>query len=123
MQSKIILIFCFLGFLLFYSIVHAESWVLWTKTEYAKTDLSHDVFWEIIGAYPDYNKCQQAKDRVYRVKQDDAREDKKQYPAISKVEEVPTELIIIKFKDPKEIHSKSISFFCLPGTLDPREKK
>jgi len=123
MQNKMVLILCFLGFLLFCSTVHAESWVLWTKIEYSKTDLSHDIFWEIMGGYPDYNTCLQVKDKIYRVRQKEAREDKKQYPSISKLDEVPTELIIITFKDPKEIYSKSISFFCLPGTLDPREKK
>ena len=86
-------------------------------------DLTHNTFWEIVGAYPDYNPCIEAKGRVWKGRYDEAMEDKKKYSAIAEVKFVPNELIITSYKDPKEIHSVSINLYCLPGTLDPREKK
>jgi hypothetical protein len=58
-----------------------------------------------------------------RLKKNQAVENKKKYGTISEINEVPYGLIITNFKDPKEILSISETLYCLPGTLDPREKK
>jgi len=99
------------------------AWVLWAKREYIKTDMKQNIYWEIINAYPDHNQCLQAKKRIWQVIKNEALEDKKKYGTISEIKEVPDELIIMNFKDPKEIMSKSENLYCLPGTLDPRERK
>ena len=99
------------------------AWVLWTKKEYIKTDMRQNIYWEIINAYPDHNQCMQAKKRIWQVERNRALEDKKKYGTISEIKEVPDEVIITNFKDAKEILSISENIYCLPGTLDPRERK
>lgn len=105
------------------SAARAESWVLWQKKEYIETTMKQNIFWEIIDAYPEHKQCLQGMKRVWQVTKNRAVEDKKKYDTISKIEEVPYNLIITNFKEPKEIMSISETFYCLPGTLDPREKK
>ena len=109
--------------LLISSTARCESWVLWTKTEYIKTNMQSSVFWEIINAFPDHNQCLQVKKKVWQVKHNQAMEDKKKYETIDEIKEVANELIITNFKDHKDIHSISVNLYCLPGTLDPRERK
>ena len=99
------------------------AWVLWTKKEYIEKGLKQTTFWEIINAFPDHDQCFQAKKRIWQVKKNQALEDKKKYGTISKIDEVPYELIITSFKDPNDIMSISENIYCLPGTLDPRERK
>ena|SRR5450759_2614117 len=105
------------------STVRAESWVLWQKKEYIETNMKQNIFWELIDAYPEHKQCLQGMKRIYQVTRNNAIEDKKKYDTISEIKEVPYSLIIINFKEPKEIMSISETLYCLPGTLDPREKK
>lgn len=107
------------------SIACAESWVLWEKIELVEMPFEVKTSWEIRGAFPDYNQCLQAQKRVWQVIKNRYVESKK-YGTISEIKEVPYELIIIIFKkskDPKYIMSGSHTLYCLPGGLDPREKK
>lgn len=127
MKTKIISVLCVIAFISLFisSIARAESWVLWLKFELAGAppNVRSETSWEIIGAYSDHNQCLQAQKKVWQVIRNHAVEDKEKYGAISEIKEVPYELIIIIFKDPKEIMSSSQTLYCLPGALDPREKK
>jgi hypothetical protein len=100
-----------------------ESWVLWTKTEYTRTTSVNNVTWEINNAYPDHKQCMQAKTQIWKLKYEFAIEDMKKYEMFSEVKKTPNELIIKRFKDPKDISRIAESFYCFPGTLDPRERK
>lgn len=104
------------------SIASAESWVLWSEKEITETKLKNNTFWKIIDAYPDHKQCLQAMKRVWQVNRNQALEEKKKYDTFSRVEDVPYNLIITIFKDPKEFLGISEKFSCLPGTIDPREK-
>jgi len=125
MKTKIISVLCVIAFISLFisSIARAESWVLWTKKEIMETTIKNNTFWEIINAYPDHSQCLQAKKRIWQVIRNQALEDKNKYGTISEIKEVPDELIITNFKDPKEIMSISQTLYCLPGTLDPRKKR
>ncbi len=103
------------------SIALAESWVLWSKLELlgAPPNVNSAPDWEIIGAYPDHNQCLQAQKRIWQLYKDQAVDDKNKYGQILEIKEVPGEIIIEKFKDMSGIRT----LYCLPGTLDPREKK
>lgn len=123
MKTKRILILFVVAFmsLLFSSIAFAESWVLWKK--YDSFDMAFKVnrTWEIISAISDHNSCMLAQKRVWQVMKTQADEIKK-HGTTSKIKEVPYNLIIITFKNPKYIRMISQELYCLPGTLDPREK-
>jgi len=93
------------------------------KKEFMEINLKSHIFWNIIDAYPDYKQCLQTMKRVWQVEKNQAIEDKNKFDTISEIKDVPYNLIITKFKEPKEIHSISVNFYCLPGTLDPRENK
>lgn len=125
MNKKLILTSCMIVAMnvLMSSTASSESaWVLWTKKEYIEMNMKQSIFWEIINAYPDHKQCLQAKRRIWQVEKNQALEDKK-LGTISEIKEVPDELIITNFKNPKEILSISTTLYCLPGTLDPRERK
>lgn len=85
--------------------------------------MTQNIFWNIVDAYPDYKQCMQAMKRVWQSKKNQATQDKKKFDTSSEIEGVEYNLIITTFKDPKEIHSISEMLYCLPGTLDPRERK
>jgi hypothetical protein len=125
MKKELILLSSVIAVMLLFisSTVHAESWVLWQKKEYIKTNMEQNIFWEIIDAYPEHKQCLQGMTRIWKVIKNQAIEDKKKYDTISEIKEVPYSLIITNFKEPKEIMSISENFYCLPGTLDPRERK
>ena len=125
MYKKSMLVPCLIAALtvLISSTAKADSWVLWTKTEYMKTNLQSSVFWEIINARPDYNQCLEVKKKIWQVKKSQAVEDKKKYETISEIKEVPNELLITTFRDPKDTISVLVNLYCLLGTLDPRERK
>lgn len=126
MNKKLMLVSCLIVTMNVFisSIARSEcAWVLWTKKEYIKENMEQNVYWKINNAYPDYNQCLQAKKRVWQTIRNQALEDKKKFGTISEIKEVPDELVIINFKDPKSILSVSEELYCLPGTLDPRERK
>jgi hypothetical protein len=105
------------------SIALSDSWVLWEKKEFLETSMKQNIFWNIIDAYPDYKQCLQAMKRLWQSEKNQAIQDKIKYNTISEIQEVPYKLIITTFKEPKEINSISENLYCLPGTLDPRERK
>lgn len=125
-MKKLLLLPLSLFFLLvvYVSLPHAESgWVLWKKAEVIKKELKQNIYWEIVNAYPNYNNCSDAKKRIWQTLKQEAIEEKKdKYRNISEVKEVPYELIIKSFKDDSSFMSWSENLYCLPGTLDPREK-
>jgi len=122
MKMKIISVLCVVAFISLFlsSIACAESWVLWKKTEFIAKGKSN-ISWEIIDAMPDYNQCLEVKKRVWQAIKKQWVETKIKYGAISEIKEVPYELIILKFKDSSD--SSIETLYCLPGGLDPRDKK
>jgi len=125
MRTKLLSFFAVIAMVILFmsSFAGADSWVLWSEKEYMQTNMKSNIFWKIIDAYPDYKQCLQGMNRVWQVKKKQALEDKEKYGTISEVKDVPYSMIITNFKEPKEIHSISETLYCLPGTLDPREKK
>jgi len=125
MKNKITTAFCVVAALNLFlsSITYAEGWVLWGEKEFLETSMKQNIIWNIIDAYPDYKQCLLSMKRVWQTKKNQAIQDKNKYDTISEIQEVPYNLIITTFKEPKEIHSISENFYCLPGTLDPRDRK
>ena len=125
MYQRLISISCIMVLMIVFipTTARSESWVLWQKKEFQKIDLTSNIYWEILDAYPDYKQCMQTMKRIWQVEKTQALEDKKKFDTISEIKDVPYNLLIRKFKEPKEYHSIWEHFYCLPGTLDPREKK
>jgi hypothetical protein len=126
MNNKLMLILCFIvamNVCISSTAMSECAWVLWTKKELFKKTMEQNVYWKLINAYPDYDKCFQEKTRIWQIIRNRALEDKKNSGTISEIREVPDELVITRFKDPKSILSVSEELYCLPGTLDPRERK
>jgi hypothetical protein len=106
------------------SVANAESaWVLWKKAELMEMALKKTTIWEIIDAYPDYAKCLQAKEKKWVMLKAEAIEDQKKYSTIMGISDVPYETVIKNYKEGRDILSSSDTLYCLPGTLDPRERK
>ena len=59
-----------------YTAISESGWVTWTKTEYIKKDLSNNIFWENMNAYPKYEQCLELKKRLWQVYKKQAIEDK-----------------------------------------------
>jgi hypothetical protein len=106
------------------SATNAESgWVLWKKAELMEMALKKTTIWEIVNAYPDHAQCLQAKEKKWRVLKAEAVEDKKKYSTIVGISDAPYETVIKNYKEGRDILSSSDTLYCLPGTLDPRERK
>ncbi len=103
------------------STAQADSWVLWEKTDSIKMNGGQNIYWEIIHAYPMRKQCIQEMIRTWWMMRNQAIEDKKKSDTISEVKEVRYSAIITTFKQPKEIKSIAITYYCLPGMSDPRE--
>lgn len=125
MKKKITSVSCVITviFLIISPMAHADSWVLWNKKEYLEKKMKQEIFWEIADAYPEYKQCLQALVKLWNVEKNQAIKDRKESVGISKVEEVPNTMIITYFKESSDIISIAETLYCLPGTLDPREKK
>ena len=105
------------------STAHADSWVLWEKKQYTEISLKQTTTWEIFDAYPEHKQCLQGMKKLWQVEKKLAKE---RANIISKIEDVPYNSIFITYKqsnEPNAIIGSSEYLFCLPGTLDPREKK
>ncbi len=105
------------------STAQAETWVLWERTDSIKTSGDQHTYWEIIHAYPVHKQCIKEMQRIWQVMRDKASEDKEKSNTIAEVKEVPYSAIIISFKQPQEMMSITNTYYCFPGTSDPREKK
>jgi len=102
----------------------AESaWVLWKKAELMEMALKKTTFWEIVNAYPDYAQCMKAKEKKWMVLKSEALEDQKKYSSIMGISDVPFDTVIKNYKEGRDILSSSDTLYCLPGTLDPRDRK
>lgn len=106
------------------SAANAESaWVLWKKAELMEMALKKTTIWEIVNAYPNHAQCVQAKEKKWILLKAEAIEDKKKYSSIMGINDVPYETVIKNYKEGRDILSSSDTLYCLPGTLDPRERK
>ncbi len=103
-------------------VLSAESWVLWEKGDIIKKSLQQSIYWNIIDAYPQYEQCGKGKAGMFQYFKQRA-EEEKQTLGVTEVKTVAPELVIKSFKGEHEILSWSHALFCLPGTLDPRERK
>jgi hypothetical protein len=104
------------------SIARSEGWVSWTKTDYLKTGGSENTHWEINGAHPKYEKCEELNAKLWKVYKKEA-DDSKDRGSIERVKVVPNVLVIQWIKDPKDIMGITKTVYCLPGTIDPREQR
>jgi hypothetical protein len=100
-----------------------SSWILWKKAELMEMALKKTTHWEIVNAYPDHAQCLQAKEKKWIVLKAEAMEDQKKYSSIMGISDVPYEMVIKNYKEGRDILSSSDTLYCLPGTLDPRERK
>ena len=126
MRRKPILASCLiiLMIILASSAANAESaWVLWKKAELMEMALKKTTIWEIVNAYPDHAQCLKAKEKKWMVLKTEALEDQKKYSSIMGVSDVPYENVIKNYKEGRDILSSSDTLYCLPGALDPRERK
>ena len=126
MSKKLILAPCLIILTVFsaFSMANAESaWVLWKKAELMEMALKKTTIWEIVNAYPDHAQCMQAKEKKWKVLKAEAIEDRKKYSTIVGTSDVPYETVIKNYKEGRDILSSSDTLYCLPGTLDPRERK
>ena len=85
--------------------------------------LKKTTFWEIINAYPSHALCMQAKEKKWMVLKSEALEDQKKYSSIMGISDVPYDTVIKNYKEGRDILSSSDTLYCLPGTLDPRDRK
>lgn len=100
-----------------------SAWVLWKKAELMEMALKKTTHWEIVNAYPDHPQCLQAKEKKWILLKAEAMEDQKKYSSIMGISDVPYEMVIKNYKEGRDILSSSDTLYCLPGTLDPRERK
>lgn len=110
-----------------------DSWVLWEKNEWTgvfDTGLSGDVHWTIIGAVPQFEACEKWKENVIKSTMKNKEKEAKENTAWSKqeVERVGDAISVSYSRDSKkagkiEWYLGYTTYYCLPGTLDPREKK
>jgi hypothetical protein len=99
----------------------AETWVLWERTDSIKKSGKH-TYWEIIHAYPVHKQCLKEMQRSWQMMREKASEDKIKSDTISEVEGVPYR-VITTFRQSQDTMSVTSTYYCLPGTSDPREKK
>ncbi len=104
------------------STTQADTWVLWERTDSVKTNGDQHTYWEMIHAYPVHKQCLKEMQTTWQIMRDRAGEDQKKSNTISEVKEVPYS-VFTTFKQAQEIMSITNTYYCLPGTSDPREKK
>lgn len=111
----------------------SDSWVLWEKNEWTAvfdTGPRGDVYWTIIGADPQFGTCEKWKENVIKATKENKEKGAKENAAWSKqeVKRVGDTISVSYSRDSKkagqiEWYLGDITYYCLPGTLDPREKK
>ena len=100
----------------------ADCWVLWEKGEVIKKGLEQSIYWNIIDAYPLYEQCAKGKANMWQHFKKEA-ETEKQTLGVVEVKTAAPDLVIKRFKEDNNILSWSHTLYCLPGTLDPRERR
>lgn len=99
----------------------ADGWVLWEKGEVIKKALDQSIYWNIVDAYPLYEHCTKGKVRMWQFFKNEA-EKKKETIGVVEVKTAP-DLVIERFNDNSSMLSWSHTLYCLPGTIDPRERR
>lgn len=102
---------------------NADGWVLWVKNEALHNNDEKTTTWEINNAFPDFNKCIEAKKQVWLSKTAKYKKLEKEHNPFDDVGGTPYEFISTSLKNPKDIVGYFETFYCLPGTLDPRDRK
>lgn len=123
MKNRLMFIIC-LGVLmstLISSSAYCQSgWVLWTKTELIEgSHVSRS--WELVNAYPNHNQCLQIKKKVWQARKRLDLETMKKHDTISDVSGERETYLHTTYKEGNM--QIIVYFYCLPGTLDPRDKK
>jgi hypothetical protein len=123
MKNLLMLLLC-LGILmstLISSIAYCQSgWVLWTQTEVIEG--SHgSKSWQLVNAYPNHNQCLQIKKKVWQGMKKSNLESMKKHDTILDVSGEPEAYLHTTYKEGNM--QTIVYFYCLPGTLDPRDKK
>jgi len=108
----------------FSAVAHADSWVLWTKitTDTIKnSDVRNSVRWELEGGYPEYKQCiAEIQPRLLTEKKVYS----ESFKSILKKIDIAGNTLIYSVGNEQEGYTVfTKEFLCLPGTLDPREKK
>lgn len=108
----------------FSAVSYADSWVLWTKitTDTIKNnDARSSVRWEVKGGYPAYEQCiAQIQPQILTNKKANSESFK---PILKQIDIVGNTLIYSLGNEQEGYTVFTEEFLCLPGTLDPREKK
>lgn len=98
----------------------AEGWVLW------KESLPKERPWVILDAYPLYEQCNEMRAKLWQgsmaAAEKEKIDDEGSLFGVAKIETFPYAVIKIN-TEKSSIHSSSVEFYCLPGSLDPRERK
>ena len=105
------------------SLARECAWVVWTKREYRSLGTQPPEFstdWELIDAFTSKKQCITLKTSVWAAHVEQYN-DLSKYPDIEKVEKVLGNQIIVRYK--KNLGSQTVTVFCLPDTIDPREKE
>jgi len=99
----------------------ADGWVLWSKNETAYNNNDLTAFaWSINNAFPDFNKCVEGKKQAWLSK---IAQYKKLDNYYAEVDGSVEDFISTRLKNPKDVYGTFTTFYCLPGTLDPRDRK
>ena len=110
------------------STVLAEcAWVLWTKHEDRMFDPQVKVLptsglrWELMGTSRTQTECQDGKTRMWELYATEC--DETSCPGVEKVSKVLNDMVVhsIKVGTLKGTYSRTL--YCVPDTVDPREKK
>ncbi|MGD9579690.1 MAG: hypothetical protein AB7Y74_15755 [Syntrophorhabdus sp.] len=136
-MKTLCIIFSLLGF--YFSCQSAfseDGWVLWEKRQ--QQDVRKDgkagsnyLDWEILNAFPAWQECDIYKQNLWKVKKatfteikEKCTKNKCDNKIISLDDGVPFEsLNVIHQFSNETIGHQYLKWFCLPGTLDPRERK
>ena len=94
------------------------AWVLWVHTAYRfiKSPKLSDSFWLVDSGYPSNTECAAARDRRFRDRVDTVQAQ----PDVRDFTQNPKNAAFGYTEGRKD---KTISYICLPDTIDPRERK
>lgn len=110
-----------------------DSWVLWEKNDWIavyNTGVKGDVIWTILGAVPRFETCESWKEKVIKLTKTHKEKETRKNTTWRKHEVKRMRNIVFvtysrdsKEEGKKEWFSDYFTYYCLPGTLDPREIK
>jgi hypothetical protein len=93
------------------------SWVLWTKKDLL-TQNAASTHWNIETAVESKSQCDQVKGKIFQAVASQYK-DVTKWPGVESVKELPNEGVMLLLKGGG---SHFYSFFCIPDSIDPREK-